>query len=208
MLREIPDEGRNVFPSIAQRRHRDRKNIQPIVQVAAKLLRLNHRLQILVCRSNQAHVDSDGLGAAQPLELLLLQNSEQFRLQLQWNFSNLIKKNRAFVGQFKSPGFLHDGPGEGPSLMPKQFTFQKAGGYGGTVQLDEGPFAAATEAMDGPGDEFLPGAGFPLNQDRRIGRRHNLHLLQHLLKRITVPDDVLKPMLEPEFLFQIQFFLC
>lgn len=80
VLGEIADEGGDIFPSIAQRRHRDWKDIEPIVEIVAKLFRLYHSLEIPIGRGNQADIHPYRLGTAQPFEFLFLQHTKQLGL--------------------------------------------------------------------------------------------------------------------------------
>jgi hypothetical protein len=58
---------------------------------------------------DQPHVDLMSTVAAKPLEFLLLQDAQQFRLKFQRNVANLVKKQRAFVGELEASRFLGDG---------------------------------------------------------------------------------------------------
>ena len=62
--------------------------------------------------------------------------------------------------------------------MPEHLAFQQAGGDGGAIQVDEGALAPRAEVVDGARHQFLAGAGFAENQDRGIGGRNRLHLLE------------------------------
>jgi hypothetical protein len=68
----------------------------------------------------------DCRGASQPLELLLLDRTQQFRLQLQADVPDFIQKEGASVCQLESALSLHESTGEGPPLVPEQFAFQKS----------------------------------------------------------------------------------
>jgi len=46
--------------------------------------------------------------AAQALELLFLQHTQQFGLQHRWNISHLIQEERPFVSQFEATNLLRD----------------------------------------------------------------------------------------------------
>ena len=58
---EVRDERRNVLAPLAQRRHVDRHDVQPIEQILAKAPFGDLRLEILVRRREHAHVDLDRL---------------------------------------------------------------------------------------------------------------------------------------------------
>src|SRR5215510_6094118 len=95
----------------------DRKDFQPIVQVRAKRPLFDHVSQIPMCGGDQADVNLMGAAAAESLELLLLQDAEQFRLQLQRDVADLVKKHRASICELKAPCFLRDRSGERSSFM-------------------------------------------------------------------------------------------
>jgi hypothetical protein len=50
---------------------------------------------------------------------------EQFRLEIGRHFSDLIKENAAFVGEFKFSGLFANGAGECTALIAEQFRFQE-----------------------------------------------------------------------------------
>ena len=58
----------------------DREDVQPVVEIAAKLAIGDHLFKIAVGGGDQAHVGVNQLIAAETLELLLLQHAQQFRL--------------------------------------------------------------------------------------------------------------------------------
>ena len=75
-LGEVPGEDRYVLGVIAQRRRRDRKDLQPVIEIASEEFVAHHLGEIPVGRRHQPDVDGNRLGAAQPLERLLLQGPE------------------------------------------------------------------------------------------------------------------------------------
>jgi predicted class III extradiol MEMO1 family dioxygenase len=91
-LYEVPDQLRDVLRALPQGRNIDRKYLQPIVEVFTKRRLLYHRGQITMCGYDNADVHLVSTVAAQPFEFLLLQNSQQFCLKLQWNVAYFIKE--------------------------------------------------------------------------------------------------------------------
>ena len=51
---------------------------------------------------------------------------QQFRLQLKWNFPDLIEKQRSVVRQFKTASPLRNRAGERAFFMTEKFAFQQA----------------------------------------------------------------------------------
>ena len=80
--------------------------------------------------------------AAESLEFLLLQDAQQFRLQLQRYVADFVKKQRTSVGQLEPPRLLRDSAGKCTFFVAKQLTLQKSKRDCRAVQLHECPFAA------------------------------------------------------------------
>ena len=72
--------------------------------------------------------------------------------------------------------------------------------------FDEGPSLSRTQIVHGARDQFFSGAGLPVNQDRRVGRRHDLDLLKDGAQHARVPHDVVELHLIANFIFQIDLF--
>src|ERR1700692_3673034 len=81
---EVLDQHRNVFCPFAQRRNLNRKNVEPVKQVAPQHAHSNGSLQVAIGGGDDAHVSSDGLTATHALELPLLQNTQQRNLSFRW----------------------------------------------------------------------------------------------------------------------------
>ncbi len=97
MLHEMPHERWYVPRTFAQWGNGDRENVEPIVKIAPKLLLCDHLFQVPMGRSYDPNVDSLRPRATQTLEFPLLQDTKQFRLQLQWDVTDFIKKQRTFI---------------------------------------------------------------------------------------------------------------
>ena len=100
------------------------------------------------------------MGSAQPFKLLILQNPQQLRLQLQRELSDLVQKQRALVGEFNSSDLLGHRSGESSLLITEQLAFHQARRNRRAIQFDETVVGALTQAMDGACHQFLTGSGF------------------------------------------------
>ena len=85
-------ERSNVFDSFTQGRQRDRKYVQAIVKVAAKLIAFYHSFEVPVGRRDDPHIDAMGLSTSETLEFLFLQDAQQLWLQEEWYVANFVKK--------------------------------------------------------------------------------------------------------------------
>src|ERR1043165_4827039 len=90
-----------------------------------------------VGRRDHPDVDPFGARAAQALELVLLEDAQQLRLQLERDVADLVEEKRSPVGQLEAADALRDGSRERPPLVTEQLALEEAGGDGGAVDLDE-----------------------------------------------------------------------
>ena len=71
------------------------------------------RCKIAVGGSDQPNVQGDSSGSTQSLERLLLQSTQQFGLQIQWNVTHFIQKQSPAVRHFNRPIFCPSAPVKG-----------------------------------------------------------------------------------------------
>ena len=87
-------------------------------------------------------------------------------MQGQGHFADLVQKERAAVRGFDATSAGGDGTGEGAAGVAEELRFKEVLWNGGAIEDGEGLAGAFAEAVYGLGDEFLAGAGFPLDEDR------------------------------------------
>src|SRR5580693_781511 len=114
----------NIISSFPQRRQRDWKDVEPIVEIGTKFLFLHHLPQILISSSDETYVNLKGAVASQALELLFLKNAEELWLQFEGQIADFIEKQRAAVSRLKSSHRLSDGAREGTSLVTEEFALE------------------------------------------------------------------------------------
>src|SRR6267143_6759519 len=204
LLREVPHQQWNIPLPFPQGRNVNRKNIQAKKEIRSELLLAHHRFQIAVRRGNQTRIGPKRARTSQPLELSLLQHSEQFGLQFEGNFSYFIQENRATVGHFEPPNALRDRSGECTFLVSEQLAFQQARRNGRAVQLHERFRPPWAQIMNGAGDQFLSRPRLAITQDRRVRRRYSFHMFEDFAQRGTVSNDLSKIHFRADFIFHIQ----
>ena len=72
ILEEFTTQKRNVRRDVAQRGHVDGYDVEPVIEVLAKVPPFDLRFQILVGRRDNPDIHGDGFGPAHPLEFFLL----------------------------------------------------------------------------------------------------------------------------------------
>src|SRR4030095_16920315 len=146
--------------------------------------------------------------AAQALELLFLENAQEFGLKFKRDVAHLVEKDCAPMRQFEPTHSLRDGAGESSLFVPEQFALEEPGRNSGTVHFHECPLAARAQIVDGAGNQFLAGAGLTENENRRIRRRHRLYLFQDFFQGRTFTDDLFEVVFGANLILQVKFLLA
>jgi hypothetical protein len=76
--------------------------------------------------------------------------------------------------------------------MAEQFAFQKIQRNGRAIQLDESAPDPLTGVVNGVSNEFFSRAGFPFDQDSRVGGRNLFHLVENRFEGGAITDDPLE----------------
>ena len=143
LLEEVVGQQQDVGLALAQRRHEDREHVQPVVEILAELAGGDRLLEILVGGGDQADVGADGLGAAQPLELALLQHAQQLDLRREVQLADLVEEQRAAVGQLEAPLLGGVRAGERALLVAEQLRLDQVVRQRRAADLDERLLARA-----------------------------------------------------------------
>src|SRR5260370_29643886 len=178
-LHKVFHQRPNVFAARPQRRQRDRKYVQTIVEIAAKFVSLHHFNQISVGRSYEANVHLVSPAAAQALKFLLLEHTQQFGLQRQRNISHLVQEQSSFISQFETSNLLRDSSRKSAFLVAKQLAFHQIERNGSAIQLYERASTPRAEIVNRAREQFLAGARLSLDKNGGIRRGHAFDLLEY-----------------------------
>ena len=116
-------ERQDVLASFPERWHAYGYYIEPVKEVFPEPSGLHLFFKRSVGCCNDADINGQCRGAADPLELSFLNNPENPCLRGKRQIGNLVKENGAAVGGLKSAGLPSDGAGKGPFFMAKQLAF-------------------------------------------------------------------------------------
>ena len=128
-LREITHQHGYIFSALTQGRNHYRKNVETIVKVAAELLLGNQTRQVGIGSSDEANIHALRARAAEALELLFLQNTQQFWLELERDISHLVEKEGTPVGELETADPLRNGACKSAFFVAKKFALQQSGRY-------------------------------------------------------------------------------
>src|ERR1700676_363523 len=90
LFREMPCKLRNIRGAMAKGWNLNRKDINPVVKIVAEPALLHHLAEVPIGSSHQAKVHVNCPAAAKSLKFLLLECSQEFRLQLHRKISYFI----------------------------------------------------------------------------------------------------------------------
>ncbi len=101
-LEEMIGKKQHVRLPLTKRRDEDREHVQPVEEVLAERAVRDRLFHVLVRRGNEPDVHFDGLGAAQALELALLEHAEQLHLRRRLDVADLVEENRAVLRELEA----------------------------------------------------------------------------------------------------------
>ncbi len=190
LLDEVLRERRDVAAPVAQRRERDREDVEPVVQVFAEAAARDRGDHVLVRRGDEAHVRLQRLGAAESLELARLQDAQQLDLRRQRQLADLVEEERAALREIQAALLAADRAGERAALVAEELGLEQSLGKRRAVDLDEGLAGALRVGVDGVGDQLLARPGLAEDERRRGGARDLPDLFVDLAHRRAGPDHV------------------
>ena len=127
---------------------------------------------------------------AEPLDLAVLEDAEELRLQGGVELADLVEEERPAVGELEPARLRLVRAGEGALLVAEELALDEGGGEGGAVDRDERPGVPLAVRVEGAGEQLLAGAGLPEEQDGRGGVGDLADLLHNRLQGRAPPDDL------------------
>src|SRR5882724_2493806 len=186
-----------IFP-IAQWWNADLEYLEAVVQVFPELSALDLLPQVSIGRGDDADLRLHRLGAAQALELALLQHPQKLRLRRGAHLAHLVEEQHATRRQLELAWLGLDRAGKGTAFVPEQLRFEQLFGERGTVDGHERAVLARRRSVNEPRHHLLPCAGLPLKQDRRVRFSDLSGLFQYFSPFGRFPDGANSPRLEVE----------
>src|SRR5207244_3770036 len=110
---KMAQQGGDVLTPLTQRRHPDRKDIEPVEQVWAKLCPLHSGFEVTVRRGDDPHIHFDWLVAPHTFDHPFLQHPQQQYLGLRWHLRDLVQEDAAAVGQLEAADSALNRTGKG-----------------------------------------------------------------------------------------------
>ena len=178
------DKRRNVFLALAQRRHGQVDDVQPIEQILAERALGDHVAQVAVGRGNDAHVDAaHGAIGTDLLQFAGFHEPQQQALHPERHLADFVEEDAAAVGHLELALLVTIGAGEAALHVAEEFGLQQGLGQAGAVDGDHGARGTSTALMDRVRDELLADAALARDEHLRIGSGNALDLLRQFSDR-------------------------
>ena len=166
--KEMGDELRDVLAALAQRRHAQGHDVQPVEEVFAKQSLPDGEAQVAMCRRHDADIGAERLPASDARVFAFLQHAQKPRLRFHRHVADLVEEERAAFRLLEAPGRALRGAGEGAALMPEQFGLDKVLRDRGHVDGNERTVAPAAIVVQGARDQLLSRPGLARNRHRKV----------------------------------------
>jgi hypothetical protein len=143
---------------------------------------------------------------ANALELPLLQDAEQLRLQRHAHRAHFIEEERAAVRLLDAPLARADSSRECSPHVSEELCFEQRLGDRTAVDRDEPLRAPGAVVVDRARHHLLPCAGFTRHEDRAGGRGDRFEQLEEVAHCAAAPDDSFEPIALLELRTKVRVF--
>src|SRR5208282_4110172 len=125
-----------------------------------------------------------------PFIAFLLEDAQQFVLNIQRNFSHFIEEDGSAFGRFKASGPVLEGPGKSPADMAKEFAFEQLPWNGSAIDSNQRASIASAALGDFVGDQFFAGSVVAQDEHRSLGGSYQVTLADNVPQGRALPDQV------------------
>ena len=143
--------------------------VDSVIEILSEGALLDHLLQVAVGAADQTDIYFFGRKAADTLDFIILQDTEQLCLKRKGHFADFVQKQGSGVSQLKFSHFSFlQGSGKGTFFIAEKLGFHQFFGDRSAVDFDKRLTFAQAHFLDGRGKELLADAGLPGDQDRDV----------------------------------------
>jgi hypothetical protein len=144
-----------------------------------------------VRRCDDARVDLADVAGAHDMDFLVLENPQQFALQIEAGIADLVQKNGPAVGDLKKsgPGIL--GPGESAFDVAEQFAFDERIRNGRAVDGHEARRGPVAAVVNRPRDKLFAGTAFTMDEDIGADGGRPFDALNHVANTVGYTDQAI-----------------
>jgi len=136
-LQAISYKQRDIGHTVSQRRQHQVKDVEAKVQVRPEPLFLDRAPQIAPRRRHHTGPHPKRLGTADPLELPVVQHSQELRLKARFQIANFIEEDGPLACEFEAADVPHCCIRERTSFVTEQLALDQCRREGGAIDMNE-----------------------------------------------------------------------
>ena len=187
-VHEVIDQGGHFGHALAQGRHDDLDDVEPVVEILPESAFGDAPVEILIRRGEDTTIDPQGRFAAHAGELTVLEHVQELGLERPVQIPDLVEEDRAGVRGLELADLQLVRPGERPALVAEQLALEELARDGRAVDLDVWPRPPRRQGMDGSGDHVLARPRLSRDEDGHVHARRLLDDGADLLHPPAVPE--------------------
>src|SRR5713101_6740049 len=176
----------------------NRKHAQSVVEILAELATPHGVGEVPVGGDDEAKVGLERRGAADALELALLEDTEKFGLDGGRELADLVEKERAPGSELEAARLLPVRSGEGTPFVAEEFRLDERFWQRRAVDGDAGSVGATAGIVDRLGHQFLARAALAGQEHGGLLRSHLRGPLERLEQAGGLAEDPAEPVLLAE----------
>ena len=177
---KVAGQHQRVAVALAQRRHGERVDAQPVVEIGAHAAGAHFGGQVAVGGGDHAHIHLVFAVGAQALQLATLQHAQELGLHGQRELAHFVEEQGAVVGLLEFAAPLGQRASEGAAHMAEQLALDQVVGQGRAVDADQRLAGAARLRVHGLRHQLFAGAGFAGDQHAQIAGCHQRNVFVQL----------------------------
>ncbi len=165
-------------------------DVEAVEQILAEGAARHALGHVAVGGGDDADVDLDRLGAADAVDLALLDGAQELGLEMERHLGDFVEQQGAAIGLLELADATRHRTGEGALLVAEQLALEQVLRDRGAVDRDERLVGARGFAVDVARQHLLAGAALAGDQDRGVGGRDLVGELDDGLHRLVLEDEL------------------
>jgi len=122
---ELLDQARDILLPLSQRRHENGDDVDPVIEIFAKLPASNHLLQVAISGSQDPDINMDIAHSTDTAKCSSFEHAQQLGLKTRGEVANLVQEKGPPVSHFEQAVFKCDCACESAALVAKKLRLKQ-----------------------------------------------------------------------------------
>ncbi len=198
MFRERGD----ILAALAEGRDSDSYHIEPVIEILPEFALRRQTVDIPIRGRNDARLDGNVPGAAEPPRAAFLQHPQQFHLKRQGHVADFVQEERALPRQLEEARLARVGAGKGALFMAEELAFEEFGVHAADVDRHKGLRRGSGRRVDLPRHDLLARPAFPRDEHGALRRSDARDERPHRFDGARTADQPRGPRFRPRLRFE------